>query len=659
MKEVERKMRENPALQEIAEKLPNIPPTPGCYLWLGDPNENRGSIQGDGNSRVLYIGKSVNLRSRVRQYLHSEDYKTRFLMNRVRDIEWVTTDNELEALLLENTLIKRHKPPYNVHLKDDKRYPYLCLTMGEPFPRLVLTRRKFSREHLYFGPYSDVRAARNTMELIHKVFPLRKRPLKLPLKNPARPCLNFHIKRCWAPCTGTVNQEEYRELVLQVRDFLEGRDQEVEKMLTTKMNEYAQAMEFEKAARYRDILRDIELLRQSQEVESAGSEDDFDVIGIFAIEREKLARALDTDEIYLDYFTDDSAPILGQLALLRIRGGKVTAKRSYAFSEAGGWDSTSETEFTAEFMESFLRDYYLAFKDVPPEILISHPLRNTANWEKLLSQVAGHAVSLVALGDRYEEKKKLLRMAETNARLTLRERILNEKTRNQKIGLRQIQKFLGLKDIPHTIECYDISNIQGSEPVAAGVMLKEGLPHKSGYRKYAIKTVEGANDPAMMYEVIDRRMRRIAEGGAKAPDLVVIDGGITQLRAAIRARDIYGFKIPMIGLAKQREEIHTEEGRLLRFDPNSPGMLILRLARDEAHRFGVAYHRNRRMKRNLRSLLDGIEGVGEIRRKQLMNVLRKISLDDYTVQSLVQKIQQETDLPSDLARQVADTVYSL
>ncbi|MCB1201093.1 MAG: excinuclease ABC subunit UvrC [Leptospiraceae bacterium] len=632
-------------LEKIAELLPNIPDAPGCYLWKGELGSQ---------NKILYIGKSVKLRSRLRQYLRSDDPKTRFLMARVQSVEWIVTENEMEALLLENTLIKKHQPPYNIRLKDDKKYPYLCLTLGEMFPRLVLTRRKFSREHAYFGPFSDVRAARSTMAMIHKIFPIRKRALSLPLKKPGKPCLNFHMGRCWAPCAGNVDPQDYRKMIDGIHDFLEGRSSEVEERLTSQMQEYAKQREFEKAARLRNILQDIEKTREEQKVEFPGGEADLDIIGVFSAGRDELMKMLNLDEISFDVGLTSEDATFAQIILLRIRNGKLISKRNYALSE-GLPDNIDGEVHASEIIESFFRDYYLMFRDIPPEILISRNFSEMSAWQQSLGSIAGTPITIKD-GSHDTERAGLVRMAVTNARLTLSERILSEKLRNRRLGLRQLQKFLDLKELPATIECYDISNISGKEAVGSGVMLKDGMPHKPGYRKYKIKTYDSANDPGMMNEVLNRRFSRIAAGQIAIPDLVVIDGGTTQLRAAIAARDTHGLRLPMIGLAKKQEEIYTEDGRILHFDKDSPGMTLLRLARDEAHRFGVAYHRNLRMKRNLKSLVDSVRGVGEKNRPVVMNILRKIDLAQYDQTSLAQHLRENSRLSIQVCEQIADQI---
>lgn len=676
--------------ENLKISLKNIPREYGCYLWYGYKNLPENEPANKNNDKhttdrqpktekeiVLYVGKASKLRDRVRQYLNSTDHKTRFLMARVTRVEYIVTGSETEALLLESNLIKEHNPPYNVRLKDDKRYPYLCLTLGEPYPRLIMTRRRTNRAHHYSGPFTDVKAARNTMALVHRIFPVRKRNLKLPQKRPLKPCLNYHIKRCWAPCTGKVDKDEYRNMVIEIKDFLEGNSEKVQNSLRQKMQTYSENMQFEKAARIRDLLADIEAVQNTQQVHGEDEGSDFDVIGVYRIKREKLEQELKIDSIHLDYIEGHDEDILAQLVLLQVRNGNLISKRTWSFTETIEIEDQPDS---TRFFEGFFREYYLQVQDIPAKIFLSEPFKSAPHWQKLLSQKTGHkgkTVTIIADADVTTAKENenlpekytdmatgisntaLMQMALNNARLTMREQLLTEKLRNQRLGLKQIQQFLNLPRLPQTIECYDISNFQGMQAVGSGVMLKDGLPHKSGYRKYRIKTVEGANDPAMMYEVLSRRMQRFVSGQIKPPDLIIIDGGTTQLNAALEARNEAGVQVTIVGLAKKREEIYTESGDILQMDKNSPGMLLIRLARDEAHRFGVAYHRNLRMKKNLNSFLDEFKGIGKVKREKIMNLLRKTDLGSLTAAKLAEQIQEAGQIKKALGEEIAARAFEL
>lgn len=652
--------RKDDTQNRLEERLRHIPTGPGCYLWLGK------AAPSDKDNRVLYVGKALSLRSRTRQYLSSDDYKTRFLMAKVLDIDWISTNNEVEALLLENNLIKKHSPPYNVQLRDDKSYPYLCLTMGEPFPRLIVTRKKKNPNHLYFGPYIDAGAARNTLALIHKIFPIRKRALKLPLKRPGKPCLNYHIGRCLSPCSGKVGIEEYGELIEKIKAFLEGKNTDLAEKLQKEMEGYSQRMEFEKAAQRRDMLKDIETLYSEQSVHAEDESQNYDVIGQYVVSRLELAESLDIEPPSGDL----AASFLAQFVLLRVRNGNLINKGAYTMTEIPA--EVDDAHLREEFMEGFFREYYLHLPDPPPKIFVAAPFQNSPVWSKAILQNCGVSCEIVApplaphiekqggaqTAEGEEQNRGLMRMAVNNARLTLREKILSERIRNQRFGLRQIQKFLDLAALPETIECYDISNIQGKQAVGCGVSLKNGLPHKAGYRRYKIKTKDTPDDPAMMGEVIARRLARL-KGEAKgekrwgAPDLIVIDGGATQLGAALQARSQAGIKIPMIGLAKKLEEVYTEEGEILQMDKNSPGMLILRLARDEAHRFSLAYHRLLRGKKAVTSTFEDIPGIGPQKAKKIVGLIQSSSLEKLSPEEQAQKIAAFAGISLEAAQEAA------
>ncbi|MDH4199789.1 MAG: excinuclease ABC subunit UvrC [Spirochaetia bacterium] len=580
-------------LAPLYDRVASIPALPGCYLWKRIHPETQ-------KAEVLYVGKAINLRNRIRSYFQMADYKTRYLMAKVSDLEYIVTSNELEALLLENNLIKQHSPPYNLRLKDDKRYPYLCLTTGEAFPRLIITRRKTNPKHTYFGPYSDAGAARNIMALILKIFPIRKRKQALPAKTPRRPCLNYHIGLCLAPCAEKVSQQDYGIIIEKIKNFLEAKNDQVIPDLENEMNKYAQKMDYEKAAVYRDIISDVKAIYSRQNVHEDIDDNNYDVVGLSGMNQSEVDEVLGLDGQNTDTSTTENH-YYAQIVLLRIRNGNLINKGSYALAETPGADGeqSQNSEFHSEFIETFLREYYLKLTEIPPIIFINTPLNTHTEWEKFLGEKFYRDVTIVSekSDPRLTDKKSLIEMAENNARLSLRERILSEKIRNSRFGLKQIQNFLGLPKLPEMIECYDISNIQGTSAVGCGVALKNGIPYKAGYRKYKIATKNTPDDPAMIYEVLSRRMRAFSEKTAEIPDLIVIDGGITQLNAALRARSETKVNVQIVSLAKKEETIVTENNRSIHMDKNSPGMLILRLARDEAHRFSVAYHRNVRSKK--------------------------------------------------------------
>ena len=637
----------------LSERIAHAPDSCGVYQWFESAE----------SKTPLYVGKARNLRARLRQYLTSDDLKTTFLMKRARDIRWIATDNETEALLLENNLIKKYRPVYNVRLKDDKQYPYICISMSEPFPRIYLSRRRLPG-NLYFGPFSKAQVAREKIQLTLDMFALRRRPLKLPLAKPAKPCLNYHLKKCLAPCAEKITREDYAAIVQQAIDFISGNDDEIRRQIEIKMQRLAADMKFEEAAKLRDILAYFNERNISPQVEMQNVTPAFDIVGVYSAEYDDLKKDLslrDEDITLRANGTESTATFVrfAQICLLKFREGRLIAKENFSVTETDMADSALSD---AEFAETFFRDYYMGMIDLPAYIVVPEGLE-LGQWGAAL----GHNVRVVQLGEfsgvvrtssREINPPALMQMATNNARLVMRERLLSENLRNQRIGLKQLQKFLGLKAPPQIIECYDISNIQGSEPVASGVMLRDGMPYKPGYRKYRIKTVEGANDPAMMYEAISRRLARVKTGEVAAADLIVIDGGSTQLSAAMRARSEAGLSIPMMGLAKKLEDIYTEDGRILLFDKESPGMQILRRARDEAHRFAVSYHRNLRMKRNLRSVFDGIDGIGEKKRAAILLSLRKADLGVMTADDLAKKIKKETGVSAEASQALAQKIFT-
>lgn len=639
----------------LSERIAHAPDSCGVYQWF----------ETEEDKTPLYVGKARNLRARLRQYLTSDDLKTTFLMKRAKHIRWIATDNETEALLLENNLIKKFRPTYNVRLKDDKQYPYICISMSESFPRIYLTRRRLPG-NLYFGPFSKAQVAREKVQLTLDMFPLRRRPLKLPLAKPAKPCLNYHLKKCLAPCAEKISREDYGKIVQQAIDFISGDDDQVRKQVEQKMQRLASEMKFEEAAKLRDILAYFNERNLSPQVEMRDQLPDFDIVGVYSADYARLKEELSLRDEDISLRTTAAEPNgsaavvrFAQICLLKFRDARLIAKENFSVTET---DIAASALTDADFAETFFRDYYIGMLDQPAFIVVPDGLE-LSGWQAAL----GGKTRVVTLGDfsqiarlsmREINPTALMQMAVNNARLVMRERLLSENLRNQRVGLKQLQKFVGLRTPPQVIECYDISNIQGSDPVASGVMLRDGMPYKSGYRKYRIKTVEGANDPAMMYEAISRRLARVKAGEVQPPDLIVIDGGSTQLGAAMRARSETGLSVPMIGLAKKLEEIYTEDGRILRFDKDSPGMQIIRRARDEAHRFAVSYHRNLRMKRNLRSLFDGIDGVGEKKRAVILQALRKLDLGEMTATDLAKKIKKEGALSADISDALAQKIFA-
>lgn len=560
----------------IREKIKNLKGVPGCYLWKNHHQE------------VIYVGKALRLSERVRSYLNpnQNDLKTKSLQAEIYDLDWIATNTEEEALILEDTLIKKYNPRYNVRLKDDKHYPYICISTDEAYPMLYFTRKIGDEKKRYFGPFSDTRATRQTIDLIQKIFPIRKTVQKLPLKTPRRPCLNYHIKRCLAPCQGNISQEEYNRIINQVIDFLEGKKDSVEKSLIEQMNEYSARMEFEKAAVFRDVLTNVRSLRKKQTILQQGGGDS-DIIS-FAVKEDE-----------------------GQVVVLEVRCGHLDNKKTFGLKGVAHSNGR-------EIIGSFLEQYYLMSKIIPPEIVL--PPGAKIDSEFLLDFLQKkHGKKPKILYPQGGDKKSLLNIAGKNATMNLTERILATRFRDKTAALKELQQNLQLSDRPEVIECYDISHFQGAEPVASGVQFINGKPNKSGYRHYKIRSYQGINDPGMIHEVIGRRLQRLSNEGEKIPDLIIIDGGYTQLQRACEAAVALGLEsIAMIGLAKKREEVFFPgENHPYSFDKHSASMRMIRNIRDEAHRFGVTYHRKRRNRATIKNLLDEIPDIGKHRKKAI------------------------------------------
>jgi len=572
---------------ELREKVSHFPAGPGVYRMV------------DAQGKVLYVGKAKDLRARVRTYLRDGADgrpRVRLLMARVADIECVVTDSEKEALILENTLIKRHRPRYNVTLRDDKTYLSLRLDVRSPFPRLTMVRQVKPDGALYFGPYSSARSLRETVDLVQRLFPLRQCS-DAEFRQRTRPCLYCQIRGCRAPCCGLVDPPTYRGVVDQVVLFLRGRSGELLAGLRTDMAAAAGRLDFEEAARLRDRVLAIELTLERQKA-----------VTHRPVDRDVVALVREGGEV--------------QVAVLVVRAGNLIDRRAYYFPDLQG----EAPEVAAEF----LQQYYRGDRIVPAEVLVGEALGSDegallAEW---LGEKRGRRVAVTT--PKRGEKAALVAMAAENARQLLAER------RRTKVGyeaaLAELQARLHLPAPPRRLECYDISNVQGREAVGSLVTFLDGFPHKQGYRRFVVRTVAGADDYAMLREVLSRRLARRHAEGWELPDLLVVDGGRGQLAVAERALADAGVAIPTAGLAKARalpgsgEAVeHSPERVFLpgRVNPvvlprNSSALFLLQRLRDEAHRFAVTHHRQRRSRAGLASTLDAVPGVGGKRRKALL-----------------------------------------
>jgi excinuclease ABC subunit C len=562
----------------------NFPDSPGVYIMKGE------------SGTILYVGKAKNLRARIRSYFtrtSDSRYHIRFLMARVADIEYIVTDTEKEALILENTLIKKYRPRYNMNLRDDKTYFSLRMDMSEEFPRLTLIRKVTRDGARYFGPYSSASAARDVLKQIYKLFRLRHYPLET-CRRRGRPCLFHQINQCSAPCFGLISKEDYAVLAKGAVLFLEGKNRDLAKTLKKSMADSAARENYEEAARFRDLIRSVEVTVEKQKMVAQGG--DIDVLG---------------------YYREGSH--LG-MSILFVRGGSLIGSRNFALS----WEMDDD-----EGISSFLNEYYSSNVHIPDEVLLPVPIEEPAAFAELLSEKRGKRVSVTSpfRGTKLEMVKLAGRNAETAA---LEGRKAKESVESILCELRQ---RLHLTNKPRRIECYDVSNIQGRLAVASKVSFLDAKPDKSGYRYYRIKTVTGSDDYGMMYEVLSRRFGRNSDSD-ELPDLIVIDGGQGQLNvltAVLHELDMTG--VDTVALAKSRvkggmtsREITRTNERIFipgRKNPvvlrqNSAPLLLLAKIRDEAHRFAITQHKKLRAKSALRSSLADIRGVGEKRQNELL-----------------------------------------
>jgi excinuclease ABC subunit C len=562
----------------LPEKLDHLPAEPGVYHFK------------DAKGQVIYIGKAASLRARVRSYFQesrARDPKTDALVQQIRDLDCIVTDNELEALILESNLIKKHRPRYNVVLRDDKHYPFLKLTTNEDFPRLVVARRVGKDGATYFGPFYPATAVRETLRLARQLFPLRT--CRITIDGQAeRPCIQYYIHRCKAPCAGWETREQYGQTVEDVRRFLEGRGDDLAKELTREMEEAAAALRFERAAVLRDQIQALNKVRERQKIVSTEQEDQ-DIVGV-------VRQGSDAC-----------------IQLFFVRKGRLLGRESFFFEKVSGWSD-------GEVLGAFIRQFYASKVTPPPEILLSTDIPEhdlTIEW---LRRRREGKVDLVV--PQRGRKRELVAMTEENAAIALQTHLLSRDNRQQ-VVLEELQRALNLPGLPNRVEGFDISNIQGSEAVGSMVVWENGALKKDDYKRFKIKTVEGADDYAMMEEVLRRRYARALEEGSALPDLILLDGGRGQLNAGVKVLEDLGLDwIPIVSLAKRAEEVYTPESlQPLTLDLTSPGLHTLQKIRDEAHRFAISYHKKLRGQRTIRSVLDQIPGVGPTIRANLLKHL--------------------------------------
>ena len=573
----------------VAEKLKFLPEKPGVYLM----KNKRGQI--------IYVGKAIKLKNRVRQYFQSSrnhSAKTIAMVSHIEDFETIITDNELEALILECNLIKKHHPKYNIMLRDDKTYPYLKITLNEQYPRLTTTRRVIKDGSKYFGPYTNITAMKETVKLLRRLFPLRT------CKHLGeRPCLEYHIKRCLAPCARLVKEDVYNEMVHSVCLFLEGKTEDIEKNLTAKMQNLAQNLEFEMAGKIRDQLLAIRQVTEKQKIL--------------------------TDTGNMDAIGMATSPYGICMQVFFVRSGKILGRNQFLMT--GDMEDNKENALSA-----FLKQYYNDAVFIPAEILLPQDIKETALLEKWLAEEKSVKTKIIT--PKRGVKKDIVEMANENAVKYLQdqENKLKDKMARSIGAVYDLQKYLHLTKPPMRMECFDISHIQGSETVASMVVFQDGKPDKESYRRFKINSTEGKPDDFMSMREVT--MRRYGKATAKEmPDLIIIDGGKGQLSSALEIiRGAGHLTVPVVGLAKQFEYIFTEHS----FEPvilprQSDALYLVQQIRDEAHRFAITYHRNLRTKRNKVSLLDNIAGVGAKRRKALFDRFENIAnIKNATVEEL-------------------------
>jgi len=584
----------------ITEQIKGLPSRPGVYLFK------------DAGGNILYVGKAVNLRHRVSSYFGAGQKltpKIGRMVAKIADLEYFVTASEQEALILELNLIKRHHPRYNVSLKDDKTFPYLKIGLGEDWPRVHVTRTLKENGGRYFGPFASARSIRRTLKLIKGIFPFRtcSRPIT---GTDSRACLEYDIGRCLAPCTGAVSRQDYAEVIRQVVLFLEGKQERVVRQLKQQMAQAAEAMDYEKAARLRDQIQAVEQVVEGQRIAAT-------VRG----EQDVIAFVEDKDQAYVQVFF--------------IRGGKLIGRESFLLRG-------TRYEPPGQVMSSFIKQFYASAPHIPPLLLLQHPVEDAAILQDWLSARRGSNVKIQV--PRRGNKKQLVNIVAENARQGLEQLKIKQLASPRAISaaLEEIKRELDLPRLPARIEGYDISDIQGAAAVGSMVVFEQGRPRPAHYRRFKIKTVSGADDYAMLGEVLKRRFKRGGQASgswAVVPDLVLIDGGKGQLNAARTAmKEIGADSIPAAGLAKENEELFIpQKSKPVVLPRSSPGLQLLQRLRDEAHRFALGYHRKLRKKQTFASALDTVPGIGPKRKRALIRrfgsvkAIREASLEELAV----------------------------
>lgn len=593
----------------IEEELKKLPAKPGVYIMHGEKDE------------IIYVGKAISLKNRVRQYFQSsrnKGAKIERMVTHITRFEYIITDSELEALVLECNLIKEHRPKYNTMLKDDKSYPFIKVTVNEPYPRVLFARRMKKDKARYFGPYTSGGAVKDVIELVRKLYQVRSCNRNLPRDTGKdRPCLYYHMKQCKAPCQGYISQEEYRKNINKVIKFLNGDFQDTISELMEKMQKASEEMRYEDAMEYRDLIRSIEKIGERQKITGYGQEDR-DIIAVAMDESEDLR---DQDAVVQVFF---------------IRDGKLIGRDHFYLRVAKG-DTKSQV------LSSFLKQFYAGTPFIPSEIMLQSEIEDAEIIEEWLTTRRKQKVHIRV--PKKGTKEKLVELALENARMVLskdRERIKREEGRT--IGaVHEVEEWLGLKNVVR-MEAYDISNISGFESVGSMVVYEKGRPKRSDYRKFKIKWVQGPNDYASMEEVLTRRFTHESNGEfdsfARLPDLILMDGGRGQVNIALKVLNDLGIRIPVCGMVK--DDHHRTRGLYFNnveipIDTSSEGFRLITRIQDEAHRFAIEYHRSLRSKEQVHSILDDIPGIGDTRRKALLRKFKSVeNIRDVSEEELAQ-----------------------
>ena len=602
----------------VEQQLKALPAKPGVYLFRDDAGD------------LLYVGKAKTLRSRVRSYFQrTGDGRAQIasLPGRVADIEVIVTGSEVEALHLEQNLVKRHRPPFNVRLRDDKSFPYIAVTVEDEFPRVMFTRERHRPGVVYFGPYANAKKVRETLDVLNRVFPYRPCEGPKPGRHSGIPCLDYHIDRCLAPCVGYVSKEDYGAIVDSVIEFLSGETKPIQRELERKMHDAAADERYEDAARYRNRLFAVQHLveRQSADRQSVGTAD---IVGF----------AADGDRATVQIFP--------------LRGGKMVDRHSFHLENVAGQDVTT-------ILESFGLEYYGSAPSVPPQISVPNDSGDLSALAELLTEKRGARVE-IRVAER-GEKRRLQQLADENARHALvTEQAQTEQKRLRRIeALEELREALNLESLPIRIECFDISTAMGQDNVGSMVVFQDAQPKKSDYRKFGIRDQEGMDDFAAMAEMVSRRFARLSDGTgethdasfATAPNLVVIDGGKGQLAAALDAMKAYDLpRVAVIALAKRIEEVFLPgQPEPIVLSRHSAGLQLLQRIRDEAHRFAIGFHRQRRDARGFSSIFDDLQGVGPARRRALLQHFGSV---DEMLAATPEELEGVPGLPPATARRI-------